>query len=284
VTDFPDPGHTALYLYGVVPSVDADGEPLVAAARGLDGANVHVVTSRDIGVVTHVCAPVPYEGDVAQVHAWVLAQHEVVTSARAQAGTILPIRFNSIVAATDSPAAQVLIDWLDQSHDQLAARLDELRDRVELGVQVFAERASPGVPASPATAPARGRAYFQAQLGQRQEKERVRANEALIASSVFGELAALSEGIVVNPKRPQREGNDTAGSAHTAAQMLLDVALLALPDQVGPIGEYLAGIASPPELTLRFTGPWPPYAFTGAFDMPLLVPEASDAIHQQGST
>lgn len=262
---------TALYLYGVVPSVALDGQPLSVSVPGLDAAPVTVVTHGDIGVLAHSCAPHPCEGDVAQVHSWVLAQHEVIRSAHAAAGTILPIRFNSIVAATDDrTAAEVIVAWLDAAHDEITSRLDALRDRVELGVQVFAGRANivpaAGADAAPA---ARGRAYFQAQLGQRQERERARAAEALTASAVFDELALRSEGIVVNPKRPAREGSP--GAAQPGERLLLDVALLAHSDKVQAIGEYLAEVEASPGLSIRFTGPWAPYAFAGAFDIPLLI-------------
>lgn len=287
-TQMPDSGYTALYLYGVVPSVGTGGESFALALRGIDGARVDVVVYRDIGILTHACAPLPYEGDVTQVHAWVLAQHEVIRSAHAEAGTILPIRFNSIIAPTaDRSAAEVLIDWLESGHDELATRLAALRDRVELGVQVLAERtprspsADPGV--DPATATSRGRAYFQAQLGLRQERERLRATEALTARTVFDELAARSDGIVLNPKRPQREGIGSVDPGQTGMHMLLDVALLAHPDKVAAIGRYLADVVAIPGLTVRYTGPWAPYAFAGAFDMPLLIPATSDPTIEEGA-
>ncbi|MEI6622614.1 MAG: GvpL/GvpF family gas vesicle protein, partial [Actinomycetes bacterium] len=225
-SDKADPERTGLYLYGVVPSKGSNGEPLVVAEPGLDGAAVQVVASGDIGILTHACAPVPYEGGVAQIHAWVLAQHEVIKSAHAQAGTILPIRFNSIVAATDRGAAQILVDWLERCHDELAAQLDALRDRVELGVQLFAGRVPTGATAdadSEATGSvSRGRGYFQAQLAARQERERSRAAEALTAQTVFDDLTRLCEEIVVNPKRPAREGVQSAEAGQSGQRMLLD--------------------------------------------------------------
>ncbi len=274
---------TALYLYGVVPSVALDGHPLSVSAPGFDAASVTVVTHGDIGVLAHNCAPHPCEGDVAQVHTWVLAQHEVIRSAHADAGTILPIRFNSIVAATgDRTAAEVLVAWLDAGHDEIVSRLDALRDRVELGVQVFAGRAH-AVPSADADAApaARGRAYFQARLSQRQDRERARAAEALTASTVFDELALRSEGIVVNPKRPAREGSP--GAAQPSEHLLLDVAVLAHPDKMRSIGEYLAEVEASPGLSVRFTGPWAPYAFAGAFDMPLLITVTDDQATEQGA-
>ena len=275
-----DPAHTALYLYGVVPSVGTDGEPLVLTARGLDGASVNVVTYRDVGILMHACAPLPYQGDVEHIHAWVLAHHEVVSAAHSAAGTILPMRFNSIAAAADRPVADILVDWLDRSHDVLAARLAVLRDRVELGVQVLAERTprdpSAGPGAATANSTSRGRGYFQEQLAERQEKERLRAAEALTARTVFDELAAHCDEIVVNSKRPLLQDSSGTGTKQTVVPVLLDAALLAHSDKVGAIGRYLADVAAAPGLTVRFTGPWAPYTFSGAFDMPLLIPATSD--------
>ena len=277
---------TALYLYGIAPSLSTDGKPMEITARGLDGALVSLVVCRDVGVLVHSCPPFPYEGDVALVHAWVLAQHEIISAAHAQAGTVLPIRFNSIVAATgDRTATEVLVAWLDRSHDEIVARLDALRDRVELGVRVTAG-APPSDPAvgAYAAAPARGRAYFQEQLAQRKEKERLRATEALIAQTVFDDLAALCDGIVVNPKRPPRAGTPVADAAGAGGRMLLDIALLAHADKVAEIGRYLGDVTTTRGLSVRFTGPWAPYAFVGALDMPLLVdPQASKPAVNQGA-
>jgi hypothetical protein len=276
---------TALYLYGIAPSLSTDGKPMEITARGLDGAMVSLVVCRDVGVLVHSCPPFPYEGDVALVHAWVLAQHEIISAAHAQAGTVLPIRFNSIVAATgDRTATEVLVAWLDRSHDEIVARLDGLRDHVELGVRVTAgaPNRDPAVVADVA-APARGRAYFQEQLAQRKEKERLRATEAIIARTVFDDLAALCGGIVVNPKRPPRAGMPVAEAAEAGGRMLLDIALLAHVDKVAEIGRYLGDVTANRGLSVRFTGPWAPYAFVGALDMPLLVdPQVSEPTMNQG--
>ena len=276
---------TALYLYGIAPSLSTDGKPMEIAALGLDGAVVSLVVCRDVGVLVHACPPFPYEGDVALVHAWVLAQHEIISAAHAQAGTVLPIRFNSIVAATgDRTATEVLVAWLDRGHDEIVARLDALRDRVELGVRVtVGAPPSDSAVGADAPAPARGRAYFQAQLAQRKEKERMRATEAHIAQAVFDELAALCDGIVVNPKRPPRAGTPVADAPQASGRVLLDVALLAHKEKVAEIGRYLGDVTATRGLSVRFTGPWAPYAFVGALDMPLMDPQASELAVNQGA-
>lgn len=276
---------TALYLYGLIPSVGLNGEPLSISALGLDSAPIIIVAHGDVAVLAHVCAPQPYDGDVAQVHAWVLAQHNVIKSVHAETGTILPIRFNSIVAATeDHTAAQVLAAWLTLGHDEIASRLDGLRDRVELGVQVFAGP-SVDVPSADVDGvpKARGRAYFQAQLSQRQDRERARVTQALMASTIFDELALRSEAIVVKPKRDARAGSKDA--VYARENLLLDVAVLAHPDKVHTIGEYLAEVEASPGISVRFTGPWAPYAFVGALDMPMLIEISSDhEIEEKGGT
>lgn len=270
---------TALYLYGVVQSTGRLGGPLVITTPGLDGEEVRVVAHREVGVLTHSCAPEPCQGNDEQVHAWVLAQHAVVSAAHHAAGTILPIRFNSIVAADGGRSAtELLVDWLDRCHDALAARLAALRDRVELGVQVLAagpqsDESSSGRSAARdvSGSSSRGRAYFQNQLAQRQDRERLRAAEALTVQTVFDDLAARADEIIVNPPRPVRDGDTGTGPAQRRARMLVDVSVLVRHDAVGEIGQYLAGVEATPGVTVRFTGPWPPYGFTGAFDMPLLV-------------
>ncbi|MEI6363183.1 MAG: GvpL/GvpF family gas vesicle protein [Actinomycetes bacterium] len=261
----------ARYLYAIVPSTGIDGVPLVIDVPGLDGTALSMVTYRDIGIITHACPPHLYEGDVAQVHARVLAQHQVISAAHSLAGTILPIRFNSIVTPTaEQPAVELLVAWLAREHDEIVTRLDGLRNRVELGVQVISVPPPTEAAATGAEAP-RGRDYFKAQLAQRKEKERARATEALTAQAIFDHLAELSDRVVINSKRPQREGTPTAVDEVPGGRLQLDVALLVEPDKVSEVGRYLGELETTPGLHVRFTGPWAPYAFAGALGLPLLV-------------
>lgn len=272
---------SALYLYGVVPALGLDGTPLTVAAKGLDGAAVQVIARDGIAVLTHACPPEPYEGDAPAVHAWVLAQHEVIAEAFEKAGTILPIRFDSIVAATDKPARQLLEAWLEHSHDALASRLDDLLGRVELGVQIIsaappvqAGRAARAVPGQ-----SRGREYFQTQMAERKERERVRAHEDMLAARTFEELTSRAEDLCLNPKRGNREGAGTDANA----RVLLDAAVLVPRDRISVIGDYLGDVAADAAVKVRFTGPWPPYSFVGSLEMPMLMNAANSQHIDQGA-
>ncbi|MGV1005625.1 MAG: GvpL/GvpF family gas vesicle protein [Candidatus Nanopelagicales bacterium] len=262
--------NSALYLYAVVPAKGVDGTPLTIAARGLDGAPVEVISHGEVGILTHACQPAPYEGDAPAVHAWVLSQHEVVAEAFEKAGAALPLRFDSIVATTDRPAAELVRAWLEHSHDDIAARLQRLAGRVELGVQILS--ALPAATAEKTSAkPAagsgsRGRNYFQAQMAERKERERIRAAEDALAGHAFAELSSRAEEISLNPKR-----GGTDSGPETGTRMLLDLAVLVPRDQISRVGDYLGEVAADPAITVRFTGPWPPYSFAGTLEMPAML-------------
>lgn len=269
---------SALYLYAVVPARGLDGMPLTLSAKGLDGAAVELIARDGIGVLTHECPPEPYEGDAPAVHAWVLAQHEVIAEAFAKAGTVLPIRFDSIVAATDKPAAQLLEAWLEHSHDALASRLDELMGRVELGVQIISA-APPAKAGRAAPGQSRGRDYFQAQMAERKERERVRAHEDMLAARAFEELSSRAEDVSLNPKRGNRDG----AGAEQSARVLLDAAVLVPRERISVIGDYLGEVAADETVKVRFTGPWPPYSFVGSLEMPMLMTSANKPHIDQGA-
>ena len=70
----------------------------------------------------------------------------------------------------------------------------------------------------------------------------------------FENLAALADDVQVGKPRPVKGG-----------QMVLNLSLLVARLAIAPIGEYLERVSQEPGVEVRFTGPWPPYSFAGAF-------------------
>ena len=47
--------------------------------------------------------------------------------------------------------------------------------------------------------------------------------------------------------------------------MILNLSLLLRRDAIPRLGDYLETVSQEQAVEVRFTGPWPPYSFTGAF-------------------
>jgi hypothetical protein len=175
--------------------------------------------------------------------------------------------FNVIVAADgDVPAAARLGRWLDASAPALAARLEALRDRVELRVEISLDQQVAA--ADDAEASALRQEMRQRPAGvQRLLRKRLDNVERAVAEELADKLyphyrrrlAALSEDLAEN-----RRAHLPPGSVS-----VLTVALLVPGRDVGRVGRELTSISEEQDgVQIRFLGPWPPYSFA---DVPELA-------------
>ena len=126
---------SARYLYCVLP---ADGAVPAVCAPALDGGPVLSIRHRDIAALTHVCAPEPYQGSETEVCGWIAAHNAVIEEAWKSAGTVLPMSFDVIVRGDSGHSAEANVaGWLEEHHAALRSRLQALRGRVEVGVQIL---------------------------------------------------------------------------------------------------------------------------------------------------
>ena len=105
---------------------------------GLDGARVYVLWQGEIGALVHDCPPEPYQGDTETMMGCVNTHNDVIDRAWAEAGSILPMRFDVIVRPDEGHTADENVRrWLEEEHSNFKIKLDEFRDKVELGVQLL---------------------------------------------------------------------------------------------------------------------------------------------------
>jgi hypothetical protein len=250
---------TALYLYCIVPA----GDPLPAlAAPALDGGPVHAVHCQELAVLAHACPPEPYQGSEEQVRGWIAAHNAVVEEAWGSADSVLPMGFDVIVAGAAGRSAEAnLIGWLGEHYPALRERLRALAGRAEVGVQVLWNlEALDGTPAASSPGPeprARGHAFFAEQQHRRQLRDQLVRKADADSSRYFGQIAALADDVQVNEPR-QIKG-------HQPRQMILNLSLLLARDSIPRLGDYLETVGREQAVEVRFTGPWPPYSFTGSF-------------------
>jgi len=248
----------ARYVYAVVPRAAREEFGQI----GIGGARVYLLSQGEIGALVHDCPPEPYQGDTETMMGWVKAHNDVIDWAWAEAGSVLPMRFDVIVRPDEGHTADENVRrWLQEEHPNFKIKLDEFRDKVELGVQilwdpaVIASKLAEGseeiraLKADMEDMP-KGTAYFQRHkiaeaMKQEMERKAVRDYKAC-----YEALSKHAESIHVNKLQK-----------HDTRTMIANLALLVRRKGVEAVGAALGGISGEEGVEVRFTGPWPPYTF-----------------------
>lgn len=250
---------SALYVYAVVPA-SAPNEAL-EGLTGIEGRAVRRIESPgEVAALVHDGDPVPYQGADEDVKRWVVEHSQVVERAWEAWGTVLPVTFNVIVKGDDtSSAGDRTRAWLEGSAEPLGQRLDALRGRVELRVEIDLDRAE-AARSEPEVRALRGeiaekpqglRRLLERQLEQ-VEKEAVERTADRLYPEFRRRIASHAEDLVENRRARPAPGRVP----------VLSVAVLAPHGAVEGLGSDLARIqAEEPAARIRFLGPWPPYSF-----------------------
>ncbi|MCG2622758.1 GvpL/GvpF family gas vesicle protein [Arthrobacter sp. I2-34] len=260
MTDSP-----GLYVYAVIPG----SLPALALGTGIDDVPLKLVAAGGgPAAVVHEHRRAPYSGADDDVQRWILEHSNVVERCWEQAGTVLPMSFNVIVAPGDGmPASARLAQWLAASGPALAGRLDALRERVELRVEISLDQQL-AAGDDPEVAALREEMQHRPAGVQRLLRKRLDGMERGIAERLAGRLypqyrrrlATLSEDLAENRHAHQPP----------ASVSVLNIALLVPRSAVTAIGGELSAIAAEEQAAqIRFLGPWPPYSFA---DVPELNP------------
>jgi hypothetical protein len=249
----------ARYVYCVVPGEVGDWQ-----LRGLDGQPVRAIRGGGLTALVHDCPAEPYQGDEDRVKAWVLAHSDVVDAAWEHSGAVLPMSFDTIIRPGDGLDADEQVKrWLSSEGDRFRAKLERLRDKVELGVQVLWDARAVGevvarsddeirrLRAEMAGKP-KGSAYFYRQKIEHALRRALEAKAEEDYRACFRQVTALFPEVHVNKltKPPDR-------------QMIVNLSVLAPRERVPELGAVLAGFQAE-GVEVRFTGPWPPYSFASS--------------------
>jgi hypothetical protein len=188
----------------------------------------------------------------------VLRAHWRVLEQAASSTTVLPVRFGTVM----SDERAVVDEFLEPSHDELAASLAQLTGKVQLTVKGSYEEEAlmAGVVAgSPAIArlreqvqglPEAATYYKRIELAQlaAAEVERVREHDR---RQIFERLQPLAVDARLEPP-------STAESAVNASFLVDERRVEEFSAAVSLLGRELAG-----RIRLQYLGPLPPYSFTG---------------------
>jgi hypothetical protein len=249
-----------LYLYCI-----ADGGQKANLGKiGIDENEVYIIPYKDIGAVVHTCLPEPYKSEnTAMVTEWVLAHQKVVETAWKKFGTVLPLGFDTIVKGGESVnAEQNLMKWLKENYEDLKAKTERVRGRVEVGIQIFW---NPTVIAQDLTETNQeirklkeemeekppGMAYFYKQKMEQALRKALDEKADVFFKDFYGRIRRYADDLRVEKTKKVDKNR----------QMLMNLSVLIHKDKIRSLGEELAKIEELRGFDLRFTGPWPPYSF-----------------------
>lgn len=210
------------------------------SAAGLDGSPVYPVTYQSLSLLVHRCGDAPYSStQEVDVFRWVTEHHSVLEKAMAEAGTVLPLRLNTIVRGSDE---QVLA-WLQDNQQGLEATLDRLRGKAEYDIEVRKPKAT-----KPPNPQPGGRNYLLAKKDELQALKDSHAEVESLAAELRGLLEPWLDGLKF------LDGEVAEGGFFKAS-------LLLARDKVEAFGVLLDHVATTHGLKVHFAGPLPPYSF-----------------------
>jgi len=249
-----------LYLYCIANG----GQGAKLGKIGIEGNEVYIIPYKDIGAVVHRCLPKPYKSENSKtVTEWVLAHQKIVETAWEKFGTVLPLGFDTIVKGGESISPeQNLIGWLKENYENLKAKIERVRDRVEFGIQIFWNRTVIAQDLTETNRELRklkeemeekppGTAYFYRQKMEQALRKALDEKADAFFKDIYERIKRYADDLRV--EKTKKVDKDK--------QMLINLSVLIHKEKTRSLGEELAKINESRGLNLRFTGPWPPYSF-----------------------
>ena len=230
---------------------------------GIDGLDVFTVTHKALCAVVHRCPAQPYQADDQDVAAeLVLAHHRVVDAAGQRWGTVLPLTFNTIIAAGEKSAEENVVAWLEAEYESLGSRLDSLTGKMEYGVQVFWDpgmiarktaEASPEITALEEQIRSKGRgvAYMYRQKLEAMLKKQLEAKAEEESRGLYTAIRHCVDSVHVEKTKEAQEGR----------QMIMNLSCLVSAENYGDLEAELEKVRNRKGFFVRVAGPFPPYSF-----------------------
>lgn len=248
-----------VWLYAVIQSEGADAR--LAGLRGVAGELVHVVSSDHLAAVVGSVDLDEFGKDALTRNLedldWVAGKaraHDAVISTVAQSGAVIPVRMATVYLSEDRVREMLRHRSLD-----FEATLNRLRDRLEVGVKVYADPKRQHVPAGVKEGSEKisGTAYLMRRRQALVSREEAYQAAAAEAERIHGTLMRYA---VDGKRRPP----PTRALSGRDDVIVLNGTYLVDSDAVGLFRKAVAALVmSTDKLTLETTGPWPPYSFAG---------------------
>jgi len=247
------------YLYCVVEM----GEKRIFSKFGVDEEDVYTIPYGDISGVVHRCLPKPYQSDDHElVKKWLFQHQQVVGFFFEGYDAVLPFPFDTIIKGGNADADEKVRNWLKEEYSNLRRKMEKVRGKQEFGVQIFwyprsitdelknesveAQRMLNEIASKP-----RGVAYMYEQKLKDVMKKELEAKAEKYSQEFYSIIRSHVDDVKIE-KIPKADGDK---------QMIMNLSCLISKDRVQELGRELDKINTIPNISVRFTGPWPAYSF-----------------------
>jgi len=263
-----------LYAYGVV-----EQRLQLPDMLGIDQKNrVYPVTERGIAVIVSKIDISQFQEQVKALFAELtqgegampvgagelLQAHEAVIEALMQDGSILPLKFGTILK--DENAALIMLQEHEGEFKDLLAKLG---GKVECGLKVYADRQAlmqhmmrdePELAAQEERREqlSKGAAYLLRRKNEEELKDQVAARLSQICKVIFHTLGKDSAEAKLNDVLPHKMTGKKKEMVLNAAYLVEKEKVPQMDQEVKSLTEEYAGMG----IELESSGPWPPYNFT----------------------
>jgi hypothetical protein len=257
------------YLYCLVDlrRVDIDGIDRFSHS-GIENKPVSLITadSRGIGALVHTREE-PYDSeDIKELRDWLLNHQNVVESAGREFGTPLPVRFNTIITGNN----ETVISWVKQHSKNIQDALDKIENHWEYRVTLSwntstfesnQQKAQPELAQihSQLEQSTDGKRFLLQKQYKQRLRELCRERQAELKKELISRLSDTCSKVT---ERPLNSDAAAMLDVEVTADAVVQLALLAAPDNESAIGDILDDMLEIDGVGIRFTGPWPPYTFS----------------------
>jgi hypothetical protein len=258
----------ARYCYCAVAVPDEETEHSLAI-EGVEDEPVRLLVEGTVGLLVHDCAGLYDSADPTEVQGWLLSHQAVVDAATERFGTPVPFRFDTVVQGDD----ETVRAWLADHRERFAEILADLAGCSEYRIEVLVdeETLDAGIVesddrlrelAARRDDSTEGTAFLVDKQYDKRLKELRRSRRTARTERLATRVAEHARE-VQEPDDPTTTLGDTPEK-----EGAVQARLTALADDEGveAIGSILDDVAAERGVTVRFTGPWPPYSFVPEVD------------------
>jgi hypothetical protein len=201
--------------------------------------------------------------DTNKIIDWAMIHHKVVEEAWRAFGTLIPLRFGSIIhGENETESVNNVKLWMKEIYGHIQERFEDLKDKAEYGIQIF----------WPNDGLMKKVVQNNTQIKDMERKIATASEQtaymykdkqkSLLQRCIAKEIVQASR-FLLDRVRPYL--NDfqiehiTGGEADR--RMLLNISCLLSEDQIGDIKQALKEIKGEDGYIPHLSGPWPPYSF-----------------------
>ena len=248
-------------------------------ATGLDGHPITNVQYKEIMALVHPYSPEIFQDeDTSKVIDCAMVHHKVVEVAWHAFGTLIPLRFGSmILGENEAEALKKVKAWIKDIYDHILDRFEDLKNKAEYGIQIFW--------------PNEGlmKKVIQNNEQVRDMEQRISSaprdmaymrdkQKSLLQRCIAKEIVQASRSLLdrVRPYLNHFQIEHITGG-EADRRMLLNISCLLSEDQIAEVKQALEEIQGEDGYIPHLSGPWPPYSFARLDDR--LYPSKGRLLH-----